>query len=141
MIIQGLTNSFKAEMLQAVHDLSTDTLKLALFTSGADLTPATTAYSATNEVVASGYTAGGVVLTGVTISIETVPNVRSAVVYVDFDDVSIAASITARGALIYNASKADRSVAVLNFGSEKTANPFSIQMPANTAQSALIRFP
>ena len=72
MIIQGLTNSFKAEMLQAIHDLSTDTLKLALFTSGADLTPATTAYSATNEVVASGYTAGGVpTLEGVREKIET----------------------------------------------------------------------
>ena len=143
MIIQGLTNSFRSEMLQGVHDLSTDTLKLALYTSGATLLPTTTAYSSTDEVVASGYTAGGATLTGVTISTQAnVPNTQPAVVYVDFDNVTFNAAFTARGALIYNASKANRSVAVLNFGSDKTSTTtFTVQMPQNTATDALIRFP
>ena len=68
MIIQCLTNSFRSEMLQSVHDLATDTLKLALFTSDAIINPTTTVYSSTDEVVASGYTAGGATLAGVTIT-------------------------------------------------------------------------
>ena len=71
MLIQCVTNSFRAEMLQGVHDLDTDVLKLALYTGSANLYPTTTAYSATNEVVASGYTAGGLILTGVTITTGT----------------------------------------------------------------------
>jgi hypothetical protein len=134
MIIQGLTNSFRSEMLQGVHDLSTDTLKLALYTSGATLLPTTTVYSSTDEVVASGYTAGGATLTNVTISTQAnVPNTQPAV---------FNAALTARGALIYNASKANRSIAVLNFGSDKTSTTtFTVQMPQNTATDALIRFP
>jgi hypothetical protein len=143
MIIQALTNSFKVEMLQAVHDLSTDVLKLALYTGSATLTPETTVYSATDEVVASGYTAGGVVLTGVTIQTQAnIPNTQPATVYVDFDDVVFNAALTARGALIYNTSKSDKSVAVINFGSDKTSTAtFTVVMPANTATDALIRFP
>ena len=142
MIIQSLTNSFKSEMLKAVHDLETDVLKMALYTGDATLTPQTTAYSSTNEVVASGYTAGGVVLTGVTITTQTVPNTQPAVVYVDFADVTFSAALTARGALIYNSSKSDKSVAVISFGADKTSTTtFTVQMPANTASDALIRFP
>ena len=141
MIIQCITNSFREEMLKGVHDLSTDTLKLALYTGAANLYPTTTAYTATGEVVASGYTAGGVVLTGVTITIGPATTSDPAVVYVNFNNAVFSASITARGALIYNTSKADRSVAILDFGSDKTASPFTVQMPANTAAAALIRFP
>lgn len=143
MIIQALTNSFKVEMLQAVHDLSTDVLKLALYTGSATLTPETTVYSVTDEVVASGYTAGGAVLTGVTIQTQAnIPNTQPATVYVDFDDVVFNAALTARGALIYNTSKSDKSVAVINFGSDKTSTAtFTVVMPANTATDALIRFP
>jgi hypothetical protein len=143
MIIQGLTNSFRSEMLQGVHDLSTDTLKLALYTSGAELLPTTAIYSSTDEVVASGYTAGGETLTNVTITTQAnVPNTQPAVVYVDFDDVTFSAALTARGALIYNESKNNRSVAVLNFGSDKTSTTtFIVTMPQNTASDALIRFP
>ena len=143
MIIQGLTNSFRLEMLQGVHDLSTDTLKLALYTSGATLLPNTTAYSSADEVVASGYTAGGATLTNVTITTQAnVPDTQPAVVYVDFDDVTFNAALTARGALIYNASKSNKSVAVLNFGSDKTSTTtFTVAMPNNTAFDALIRFP
>ena len=142
MIIQGLTNSFKAEMLQGVHDLETDVLKMALYTGSATLTPQTTVYSLTDEVVAAGYTAGGVILTGVTITTQTVPNTQPAVVYVDFADAVFSAALTARGALIYNSSKSDKSVAVISFGADKTSTTtFTVQMPANTASDALIRFP
>lgn len=142
MIIQCITNSFRAEMLEGVHDLSTDVLKIALYTGSANLYPTTTVYDTTGEVVASGYTAGGVVLTGVTISTGTASTTQPAVVYVDFDDAVFNAALTARGALIYNSSKADRSIAVIDFGADKTSTTtFTVQMPLNTATSALLRFP
>jgi hypothetical protein len=132
-IVQTQTTSFKKELYQAIHDLSTDTLMIALYTANADLNAATTAYSASNEVTGSGYTAGGVALTGVTI------NSDGYTAYVNFNNVSFGASVTARCALIYNMSKANRSIAVLDFGSDKTSTSFSITMPANTATAALIR--
>lgn len=142
MIIQCVTNSFRAEMLQGIHDLATDTLKLALYTGSANLYPTITAYSTTEEVVASGYTAGGVVLTGVTISTGTASTIQPATVYVSFNNAVFNAALTARGALIYNSSKADRSIAILDFGSDKTSTTtFTVQMPANTATTALLRFP
>jgi hypothetical protein len=142
MIIQALTNSFKSEMLKGVHDLETDVLKLALYTGNATLTPQTTVYSSVDEVVASGYPAGGAVLINVTITTQTVPNTQPATVYVDFDDVTFSAALTARGALIYNTSKANKSVAVISFGSDKTSTTtFTVQMPPNTAADALLRFP
>ena len=142
MIIQCVTNSFRSEMLQGIHDLSTDVLKLALYTGSANLYPTTTAYSTTNEVAASGYTAGGLILTGVTITTGTASTTNPAVVYVNFNNASWTAAFTARGGLIYNTSKANRSVAILDFGSDKTSNAtFTVQMPANTATTALLRFP
>ena len=142
MIIQCVTNSFRSEMLQGVHDLSTDTLKLALYTGSANLYPTTTAYSTTEEVVASGYTAGGIALTGVTISTGTASTIQPAPVYVNFNNAVWTSALTARGGLIYNASKADRSIAILDFGSDKTSTTtFTVQMPANTATTALLRFP
>ena len=142
MIIQCLTNSFRSEMLQAVHDLDTDVLKLALYTGSANLYPTTTVYSATDEVVAAGYSAGGIVLTGVTISTGTASTTQPAVIFVDFDDAVFNAAITARGALIYNSSKSNKSVAELYFGADKTSTTtFTVQMPPNTASAALIRFP
>lgn len=142
MIIQCVTNSFRSEMLQGIHDLSTDVLKLALYTGLANLYPTTTVYSITEEVVASGYSAGGVVLTGVTISTGTASTIQPAPVYVNFDNAVFNAALTARGALIYNSSKADRSIAILDFGSDKTSTTtFTVQMPPNTATSALLRFP
>lgn len=133
---QTLTTSFKQEVLLGVHDLDTDTLKLALFTAEADLGAATTVYSTTNEVVGAGYVAGGNTLTGVTVL------TSGTTAYVDFADSTWnPASFTARGALIYNASKGNKSIAVLDFGADKTATTsFTVQMPANTATSALIRF-
>jgi hypothetical protein len=136
-IQQTLTTSFKQQILQAQQDLSTDTLKLALYTGLATLGPSTTIYTTSYEVVGTGYTAGGVVLTGVTISTSS-----NGIVYVDFDNaVWNPAAFTARGALIYNASKSNKSVAVLDFGSDKTCQTsFTVQMPENTSTSALLRF-
>ena len=136
MIYQTQTLSFKAEILQGVHDLLTDTLKLALYYSTADLSESTTVYTTSGEVVGGGYVAGGVVLTGVTI------NTADSVVYVNFNNaVWNPASFTTAGGLIYNASKSNKSIAVLSFGADKTAtNTFTVQMPANTATSALLRF-
>lgn len=133
-IVQTQTTSFKKELYQAIHDLSTDTIKIALYTGNADLNEATTVYSSTNEVVASGYTAGGETMTGVAISSS------GYVAYANWDNVSWTAALTARCALIYNASKGNKSVAVLDFGSDKTSTTtFTITMPANTSTTALIR--
>ena len=132
-ILQTQTTSFKTELYQAIHNLATDTLKIALYTGDANLNEATTEYTSSNEVSGGGYVAGGVVMTGVTI------NSSGFTAYVDFNDVVFNAAVTARCALIYNASKANRSVAVLDFGSDKTSANFTITMPANTATSALIR--
>jgi len=139
-IQQGLTNSFKQEMLQAGQNLATDTLKMALYTAFSDIGPLTTAYTTSNEVTGTGYTAGGVVMTGVTISTD----VNTGTVYVDFANVSWpGANFTARGALIYNVTRSNKSVAVLDFGSDKTFSSVSntVVMPENTATTALIRFP
>ena len=135
-IFQTLVNSFKVEVLEAVHDFSTDTFKLALYVSTANLGAGTTVYGTSGEVVGTGYTAGGVTLTGTTVQSS------GGTAYVDFGDATWSpASFTARGALIYNASKGNKAVAVLDFGADKTAtNNFVVQMPSNTASSALIRF-
>jgi hypothetical protein len=136
VIYQTLTLSFKDQILKGEHDLLTDTIKLALYTSGAALDENTTVYSTTNETSGTGYSAGGIVLTGVTIT------KGDSVVYVDFNDaVWSPAGFTAAGGLIYNASKSNKSIAVLSFGADKTAtNTFTVQMPANTSTSALLRF-
>jgi len=133
-IVQTQTTSFKKELYQAIHDLSTDTIKIALYTGNASLDASTTVYSSTNEVVASGYTAGGQVMTGVSISSS------GYVAYASWNNVSWTSSLTARCALIYNASKGNKSVAILDFGSDKTSTgTFTITMPANTSTTALIR--
>lgn len=134
MTIQTQTTSFKLECWQAVHDLANDTLKIALYTGAATLDESTTAYSATNEVVATGYVAGGATLTGKTL------NSEGFTAYFSFDNPSWSGAFTARYALIYNASKSNKSIAVLDFGADKTSTiAFTITLPANTATSALIR--
>ena len=132
---QTLTTSFKQDLLLGVHDLETDTIKMALYLATADLGAATTIYTTTGETSGTGYTAGGKTLTGVTVL------TSGTTAYVDFADPSWdPAAFTARGALIYNASKSNKAIAVLDFGSDKTATTvFTVQMPANTATSALIR--
>lgn len=136
MITQTQTTSFKEELYEGVHNLLTDTIKIALYTAFADLGADTIAYTTTNEITGTGYSAGGIVLTGATVlSSDTTA-------FVSFNNASWAgATFTCRGALLYNASKANRSVAVLNFGSDRTVtnNTFTVTFPANTADSAIIR--
>ena len=133
-IVQTQTTSFKKELYQAIHDLSTDTIKIALYTGNADLNEATTVYSSSNEVSGTGYTAGGQALTGVAI------NSSDYTAYVNWANVSWTAAITARCALIYNVTQGNKSIAVIDFGADKTSTTtFTITMPANTATTALIR--
>ena len=135
-ISSAVATSFKRELLDALHDLDTDTFKIALYTSAANLGAATTAYTTTSEVVGTGYTAGGQTLTTPAVTIS------GTTVIIDFADPSWpAATITARGALIYNSSKANRAVAVYDFGSDKasTQGTFTVILPAADATNALIR--
>jgi hypothetical protein len=134
-IIQTQTTSFKAQLYQGVHDLTTDVIKIALYTANADLNENTTVYSATNEVPNTGtYAAGGAQLTPITVSSS------GYTAYVGFPNISWTGAITARCALIYNATQGNKSIAVLDFGSDKTSTTtFTITMPANTATAALIR--
>ena len=135
-ITQAMCSSFKEEVLGGVHDLDTDTIKIALFTSAATLSGATTAYSTTNEVTGTNYVAGGNTLGSPVISLD------GTTAICDFADSTwAAATITARGALIYNSSKANRAIAVLDFGSDKTSTDgdFTVVFPAPAAATALIR--
>ena len=107
-ITSGICISFRKEIMLGEHDLDTDALKLALYTSAASLSDGTTAYTATNEVVGTGYAAGGVTLTGIDVTTD------SSVAVVSITDAVVsAATITARGALIYNSTQADKAIAVL----------------------------
>jgi hypothetical protein len=134
-ILQSMCASFKQESWLGIHDLDTDTLKMALYTATADLSQATTVYTPTDEVVGTGYLAGGLPITGAQVLLS------GTTAYVTFDNpVWAGASFVCRGALIYNASKSNKAIAVLDFGSDKTTTTtFTVQMPANTATSALIR--
>lgn len=137
---QTATTSFKVELAQGVHNFgptSPDTFKIALYTGLADIGPSTTAYTTSNEVAAGlGYTTGGEVLT-----VSTTPTSSGTVAYLSFADVEWdPATFTARGALIYNASKSNKSVAVLDFGSDKTGvTKFKIVFPVANSTDAIIR--
>ena len=134
-IIQTQTTSFKAELYQGIHDLTTDVIKIALYTANANLNEDTTVYSSTDEVANTGtYSAGGAQLTPITV------NTSGYTAYVGFPNISWTGAITARCALIYNVTQGNKSIAVLDFGSDKTSvGTFTITMPANTATAALIR--
>ena len=141
-ITQAIANAFKKQLLEADMDFasaSPDKFKLSLYTSSATLNSTTTAYTSTNEATAGGdYSAGGGALVGTTTSIS------AGVARVDFADLSFTGvTLTARGALIYNSSSAttNAAVAVLDFGSDKTATAgtFTIQFPAATSTAAILR--
>jgi hypothetical protein len=138
-ISQAVCNSFKKELLDGVHDLDTggDAFKLALYTNAATLGAATTSYTTGSEVSASGqYVAGGSQLQSQQTS------VASGVAIVDFADLSFTGvTLTARGALIYNSTDANKAVCVLDFGGDKTATAgtFTIQFPAFTTSAAILR--
>jgi len=135
-ISQTLTTSFKAQLFEGVHDLLNDDIYIALYTALADLDENTTIYSTSEEITGTGYSAGGKLMTGVTVSS------YGNTAYVNFSNVVWnPAAFTCYGALIYNASKGNKSIAVLNFGGGKTCdNTFTINMPANTYTTALIRY-
>lgn len=140
-ISQAMCTSFKQELLTATHDFTAstgDAFKIALYTSSATLGASTTAYTTSNEVSSSGtnYTAGGNTLTNVT------PTTSGTTALTDFADTTwSSATITARGALVYNSSKSNKSVIVLDFGSDKssTAGDFTIIFPTADASNAIIR--
>lgn len=138
-ITQAMTTSFKQELLEGVHDFTTHTFKIALYSSSATLSAATTAYSATNEVSGTNYTAGGNTLTVTGGAVST----SGTTAFIDFADTTwSAASITARGAVIYNSSAAGNpAVAVLDFGADKTSTDgdFTVQFPTADASNAIIR--
>ena len=136
---QGQTLSFRSEIVQGQQNLASNTLKMALYDGFATLGPTTTVYTTDNEVTGTGYTAGGVTMTGVTISTD----VNTNTVYINFNNVSWpGANFTARGALIYNSTQSNKSVAVLDFGADKIFSSVSntVTMPVNSATTALLRF-
>ena len=134
-IAQAMCTSFKAEILDEQHDLVADTIKIALYTSSASLGAGTTAYSTTNEITGSGYTAGGVALSSKTV------DTSGTTAYFDSADPSwTSASFTANGALIYNDTNSDKAIAVLAFGGDFTVagGTFQIVFPAAGA-NAIVR--
>jgi len=138
-ITQAMCTSFKQELMQALHDFDNpggNTFKIALYTSSATLGASTTAYSSTNEVSGSGYTAGGNTLSAVT------PTTSGTTAFTDFADTTWSSStITANGALIYNSTNSNRAVCVLAFGSDKSSSSgdFTIVFPTADATNAIIR--
>lgn len=147
-ISQAMVTSFKVEILDGIHNFgvgvtrastAADVFKLALYTSSATLSASTTSYTVSDEVSSSGtnYTAGGLTLT-----ISQVPTSSGTTAFLDFDDLTFAsATLTARGALIYNLTQSNKAVAVLDFGGDKTstAGNFTIQFPAAAASTAILR--
>jgi len=137
-IAQGATNTFKVGLMDGNYDLAAGSFKIALYTGAASIGPETTAYTTDGEVVATGYTAGGEALT-----ISQVPTIGSqtgvATVYMSFSNATWTSALTARGALIYDANTL-ASVCVLDFGADKTSTTtFTVQFPAVTDTSAIIR--
>lgn len=137
-LTQAVCSSFKKELLEGVHNFSNvsgDVFKLALYTGGATLGASTTAYTTSGEITGVGYTAGGVALTNVGVS------VSGTVAYLDFDDATwTSATLSAAGALIYNSSQGNKAVAVLNFGGtySSTSGDFTVSFPAATSSTAVI---
>jgi hypothetical protein len=136
-ITAAICNSFKQELLAMSPHAAGDVFKIALFTSSATLSKATTAYSATNEVSGTGYTAGGATLVGFSPTLDT----DTAILDWTTDPTWPTSTFTARGALIYNSSKSNKAVAVIDFGADITATAatFTVALPAPAAATGLIR--
>lgn len=138
-ITQAMPTSFKSELLTAIHSFAAsggDSMKLALFTSSATLGASTTAYSTTNEITGTGYTAGGIALTN------SNPTTSGTTAYTDFADVSFtSASFTANGGLIYNTTDSNKAVGVHPFGGDVTVSSgtLTIVFPTPDATNAVIR--
>jgi len=135
-ITQTICDTFQRDLLLRFHDMEADVLKMALYSSSATLNANTTEYTTSGEVVGTNYTAGGATLTNVGVTLS------GGVVYLDFDDVTWAnVTLTARGALVYNSTRSNRSIFVLDFGSDKTkvASNFIVQLPAPSTTTAILR--
>ena len=141
-ITQAMCNYFKKQLIEAEHNFKStggNTFKIALYTSSATLDSSTTAYTTSNEVVGTGYTAGGNTLTNIS------PTTSGTTAFVDFNDSTWStATITARGAMIYNSTSVNYTnpaVCILDFGTDKSssAGNFTIQFPVADASNAIIR--
>jgi hypothetical protein len=139
-ITQSLCTSFKVDLLSGTMNFTSgtgDTFKMALYTSSATIGPTTTAYSATNEISGTGYTAGGN-----TLVVSQSPTSGGTTAFISFTNTTwTSASFTCRGALIYNSSQSNKAVAVFDFGSDKTvvAGTFTVSFPTADATNAVIR--
>jgi len=139
-IIQGATNTFKTGLASGTFNFATDTFKIALYTGDADIGPTTSAYTATNEITGTGYSAGGQVVT-VSVQPTTGTDPSNTTAYLSFNDVLWnPAAFTCRGAIIYKSGSGDPTVCILDFGSDKTCTTtFEVQFPSATSTSAIIR--
>ena len=137
MLTQTSTNTFKTGLMTGTYNFNTDAFKIALYTANASLDATTTVYTATNEITGTGYTAGGQSLT-----VTTTPTTGGSgdVAYISFANTSWTGALTARGALIYDVTNGNKTVCILDFGSDKTSTTtFTVQFPAATNTSAIIR--
>ena len=126
-------NSFKSGLINGDFDFDTDTIKMALYTNAATLDENTAAYTATGEISASGYSAGGVTLT-------VEKGIADNTAFISFENVTISATFTARGALIYKDGGSNPAICVLDFGSDKTSTAtFTVTFPTASSADALIR--
>lgn len=139
-IQQGATNTFKTGLASGTFNFSSDTFKIALYSSAADLGPTTSAYTTSGEITGTGYVAGGATLT-VSVTPTTGLDPTNTVAYISFANATWSpAAFTARGALIYKSGGGNPTVCVLDFGGDKTcASTFEVQFPAATNTSAIIR--
>ena len=136
-LTQTATNVFKTGMMSGTYNFNTDSFKIALYTANTTLNELTSVYTDFNEVVASGYTAGG---QSVYVNVTPTTGSSGNVAYISFTNVSWNSALTARGALIYDVTNANQTVCVLDFGADKTSTAtFTVQFPAATNTSAIIR--
>lgn len=134
-IQQGATDAFATGLMNGVYNFTTDSFKIALYTGSASLGPDTSIYTSANEVVATGYTAGGIALI-----VDVVPTSANNTTYISFSNVTWNAALTASGALIYKSGGTNPTVCVLDFGSEKISTAtFTIQFPTANSSDAIIR--
>jgi hypothetical protein len=134
-IQQGATDAFATGLMNGVYNFTTDSFKIALYTGSASLGPDTAIYTSANEVVATGYTAGGIALT-----VSVAPTSANNTAYISFTNVTWNAALTASGALIYKSGGTNPTVCVLDFGSAKTSTTtFTIQFPTANSSDAIIR--
>ena len=132
---QGATDAFKTGLMNGTYNFTSGSFKIALYTGSATLGPDTSVYTSLNEVVATGYTAGGIAL-----PVSVVPTSSNNVTYISFANVTWYGSITARGALIYQSGGSNPTVCVLDFGSDKTSiTSLTVQFPTANSSNAIIR--